>query len=434
MKAQHTGVWFSVPTSLQIPEDLKHLTNECHFIVHHILHGQNCHHHDENGWVKLNTRYLQQMLSSRKEHKAKQFLLRSRIVECNKRWLAGDYSQGYRLAPAYRKALRRIECTNLTLSLKIRHRRLQRNGKPIVEDDLAYTDNCLNKWLNLIEIDRDACLQTLQQVCPETIDQCMMTVDAIYAKEIDNVVDEYGRLHTPLTRLQTDCRKHLRYQASTLQNIDIRNSQMVFFTILFLKDTYHKLSLQPTPSHTASLCYDTSAIAKEGINLSAIPLTQPSSNGTSLCYDTLGEQEKLWVEKVMSGQIYDYLMERAGVKDRGAFKVALFRDVFYGNTNAKWFKPTALTKLFASEFPTIWQFIGQQKKGCYQRLAREMQRQEANFVIGAVCERLCTHHSHIPITTIHDSIMTIPDHVTKVQTVMMEEFKRLGVQPTLKTE
>jgi hypothetical protein len=106
----------------------------------------------------------------------------------------------------------------------------------------------------------------------------------------------------------------------------------------------------------------------------------------------------------------------------------LFSDVFYGRTRAV----TPLTDLFRTEFPTVFDFICEQKSSGYQELARNMQRAEANLMIDTVCLRLMKHHPEIPVVTIHDSILTTAEHLPTVKRIITEEFARMGLKPTLK--
>ena len=90
---------------------------------------------------------------------------------------------------------------------------------------------------------------------------------------------------------------------------------------------------------------------------------------------------------------------------------------------------TPLTRLFAAEFPEVYQFILAKKKHGYEELAREMQRAEAEFMLGTVCKRLFEYHPEVPVVTVHDSISTTPEHVALVERVVLEEFAQNWNQP-----
>jgi hypothetical protein len=107
-----------------------------------------------------------------------------------------------------------------------------------------------------------------------------------------------------------------------------------------------------------------------------------------------------------------------------------FTDVFFGRNIVQ----TPLTELFSREFPSVARFIRQQKQADYRTLAQNMQRAESRFVIDIVCRRLMDHHRDIPVVTIHDSIMTTPEHAATVKRIMDEEFQRMGIRATVRTD
>ena len=95
--------------------------------------------------------------------------------------------------------------------------------------------------------------------------------------------------------------------------------------------------------------------------------------------------------------------------------------------------------LFDREFPRIAEFIRRQKVGKrsdqnpkpWNKLAELAQRKEAEFVISTVCDRIRKENPKCWVTTIHDSILTVPDSLEFVMGVMRDEFAKLGVEPKL---
>jgi hypothetical protein len=70
----------------------------------------------------------------------------------------------------------------------------------------------------------------------------------------------------------------------------------------------------------------------------------------------------------------------------------------------------------------------------FKELSRQMQRAESALMIGEVCGRLTRQYPHVPVLTIHDSILTPRRHLATVIRIIREEFDRLGVQPELRAE
>jgi hypothetical protein len=52
--------------------------------------------------------------------------------------------------------------------------------------------------------------------------------------------------------------------------------------------------------------------------------------------------------------------------------------------------------------------------------------------IHRVCGRVLEERPGVPLFTIHDSLLTTPEHVGYVRGVIREEFAELGVRVTLK--
>ena len=115
---------------------------------------------------------------------------------------------------------------------------------------------------------------------------------------------------------------------------------------------------------------------------------------------------------------------------RSEFKQMFFADVFFGRNQAV----TPLTELFRREFPAVSGFIQSEKVGDYRVLAQHMQRAESRFVIDIVCRRLMEFHRDIPIITVHDSILTVREHAATVKRIMVEEFQRMGIKATVRTD
>lgn len=114
-------------------------------------------------------------------------------------------------------------------------------------------------------------------------------------------------------------------------------------------------------------------------------------------------------------------------KDRKAFKQRFFQDVLYGDPTEPYAKQSPVSKAFKATYPNVAAFIETEKRGGYQKLAQKMQARESRYMIGTVCKRLMQYHEHIPVITIHDSIMTTPEHTVTVKRIMVEEFTRIGI-------
>lgn len=140
----------------------------------------------------------------------------------------------------------------------------------------------------------------------------------------------------------------------------------------------------------------------------------------------------LYVELCERGIIYDYLQEKAGLSGltREKLKRKFYIEIFYGRNQIV----TDFTRLFERTFPSVMEMIRKVKRPDHTVLACEMQRRESRIVIHGVCRRLMEEYPHVPIITIHDSILTTAEHAQTVRDAMLREFALIGMTPTLKVE
>jgi hypothetical protein len=103
--------------------------------------------------------------------------------------------------------------------------------------------------------------------------------------------------------------------------------------------------------------------------------------------------------------------------------------VLCGNTTSD--KPNKLRERFKRMYLDEWRILCETKKRNYRHTAHILQRMESHIFIHCVCRRLMDEHPEMPIITIHDCIGTTKEWVARVESVVMEEFAKLGVNPTL---
>ncbi|GAF79995.1 unnamed protein product, partial [marine sediment metagenome] len=114
---------------------------------------------------------------------------------------------------------------------------------------------------------------------------------------------------------------------------------------------------------------------------------------------------------------------------------------FYGRDSLR--KRTAIYKCMDTAFPTLMQRCRQVKSEggrhltedkFHAYLAHLAQRVESDFVFGKCIDRLRREYPALFVTTIHDSIMTTEDNGELVQGIMLDEFAKLNVHPTVRLE
>jgi hypothetical protein len=491
-----TGVFFHVPVVFH-PELLPELVgyeNEANWLLNRIISLQNTYKHHNDGYVRISRQTMTTFVTVRNVDHVKGVLLREGIIECDNDYLParhdrdGDgHSMGYCLAEPYQGDLRRIECTKKSLAAKIKRHRINYKNKPMEESELEAVHIHLLDWLKRLKIDIDKAYQAVDEAALRREENQKqkplgrrkrrqmvqgyatainkMTVDTIVNEEFEFTVCRFGRVHTNVTRLLTEARACLSIYGQPLVNIDIRNSQVVFFSLLLLEHCYNRSDPDVSPSQRpidhdtaiptdpqssstpSSYKYSGSTTFKShhlasvsDHNVVPVAHTPSSYKYSSLNFSEstsdplLPEDVRRFIPLVVSGDIYDCFMQRLNVTDRKSFKQQFFRDLLFGDPNEYYQCHSKMNILFRQLFPTVHRFIINQKQGGYEKLAQRMQQRESCYMIGQVCTRLMQHHPQIPVITIHDSVLTTPEHVETVHRVMLEEFTRLGIKPVIRIE
>ena len=144
--------------------------------------------------------------------------------------------------------------------------------------------------------------------------------------------------------------------------------------------------------------------------------------------------------RVCEGDLYQYLASKGGW-GRQQVKEQLMQRALFSPNNSRWQK-TTVKKLFDKEFPAMARFFKEAKYGRktkdnpkpHNKLARMAQKAEVNFVIFTVCERIRRERPDCWLTTIHDSVLCLPEDGEYVRNVMADEFEKLGIKPTLEVK
>jgi hypothetical protein len=91
-------------------------------------------------------------------------------------------------------------------------------------------------------------------------------------------------------------------------------------------------------------------------------------------------------------------------------------------------------ELVARDFPTVYKAINEIKKKDYHPLAYLLQAHESKIMIDIICRRILDELPGTFIATIHDSIMTTAEKADEVMAIMVKDFQRLGLNPTVRLE
>jgi len=253
-------------------------------------------------------------------------------------------------------------------------------------------------------------------------------------------VCHFGRVYNNVTGLKKSLRQYLRANNHSLVACDVANSQPLLVGLLcrHMKQGYSSINLSHLTQSTQfnhyieidqdflDRLYHSSPEKQQeegeggqGDSLYDVVLTKSSQLG-------LGDVER-YVRHCEEGRFYDELMVLDDNQtDRETFKKQVFTQVFYGKNCYE----GRLTRLFAQEFPTVWETIRTIKKEDYKRLSHQMLRLESEIVINRAVRQYAVEG--IWVVTIHDCLVTYPEHAERVSQIMVEAFESVGGKPTIK--
>ena len=451
-KPVNTGVYFSTPKSLIIPDAMKGLENEIRYVVHVIIEQMWNRKHDTGGG-RINTETMREIIGNpARELLARKWLCKQGILTTDHSYSPpGHRAKTYFLNPLY-VDFTRWECTKQKLADKVLLNRSRRGRKAtegedakidrIVGHEKQSVDEHLDRWLSELSIDLDAC----EAIGPSNPN--LETARAIANREFYTSRCGYGRYHSAVTRLWTPYRQHLSWFGQQAVGLDVKNSHPVI-AVKRMREEYWECGrdfpadfIEFTELVEAGVIYD-----------------ELFSDAKQKFPDYLLERKRRILQKKQwTTEFHLYLANRVKptskaewlaakrrfarvrrVRDipvfaedvgRSDFKVMVFADIMFGRVEIN----NPITLLFASRFPSVAEWIRRQKSRSYKDLARMLQRDESEIIIDTICEHLRVHHPEVPITPIHDCVLTTADHVPLVKRVMEDNYARRGLHPAIKLE
>ncbi len=368
---------------------------------------------DERGFIRLKQEYITRIILPEVWPEIRDRLWGKGVIHWDSTWTPGKRSQGYRLAPEFRKT-RRIPCTSASLA-----RRIQRvyaaESVPLVP---------VHRWLegklNLLRIDVERAHGVISTMKPDK--GSAMPVDEYHSllvetcKRIDTaahwfVCDRFGRVHTPLTALAKKLRCCLSVNGQPLVGLDLANSQPLIAGLVarqFYRNGKTAMRLRARSFRRGSNPYHR---------------RHPRPNES----DTGRPDLKRYIEVCESGQLYESLMRPGDERDR--IKTG-FLTAMYGKNRWR----DRIKDRLTEGYPSVAFMLASLKKRNHRHAAHVIQNAEATIFVHGIADRIRRERPDYPIFTIHDSVLTMPDNVDYVRTVTMDEFSKLNVHPTLHEE
>jgi hypothetical protein len=386
-----------------LPPLLRRFSDCARLLVHIVLVRQCEQDLDEQGYVPLSAAILRKQVHPKFDKAIRVALRADGVLDCDDAYVPGVKCLGYRLGRGYRR--RKAVRVRLHDKALLRRTAKEEGRGPVLLNEVH---EMMWRWLNRVEIDYDGASRLLEKsgLALRNLAQKWITLEKLKAKELFFSSDPRGRVYHNIACLWKEFRPYLRLQGKRLANLDIANSQPLLFA-LSLRN-YFQLVQEKNSSPLPSIYYSVAPNWRNGL------------------YDDV----RRYVELAEQGRLYEYLMDQFGLdrRKRDRFKRTLFANVFYSQLNAK----RRFTAEFADLFPHVDEAIKHYKRHHHRDLPLRMHKAEADLILGTVCGRIVRDLPHAPFLTIHDSILTPPDHLPAIQLIMRDAFADVGLTPTFK--
>ena len=441
-----------------LPAELKRHADSARYFLHRIIWGQMSKRRTIDNYVPLKFDYLREVIPNRIILPLKKALIEAEVIKCDRYFIEGRKSLGYRLHEKCRKArIIRIAISDKATADKLRAAR-QSTYKKVRLDVHVW----LRSKFKTLNVDLPLAVSLLSG--HHRFELVKIPVEQIADNDTEFSVCRYGRVHTSLTRCSKRIRPALRVSGESLVMLDIANSQPLFLSLLIINFrrqgnktfgyvTFAKNSTNQyrdidkiieetvsffnpvqesiiTPS-TSTAYTPSNGSSKEEQLLTGkdFKTTKTLPRDISVNRNFLTPDEQHFVTLCEQGRLYRTFKEEMKEREMPLLhtvKTELF-EVLFGSNRLK----SRLKDIFGDMFPGVAEVIRVHKTKDYRFLPRLLQNVEANFIINTVCRRIMLEMPEVPVFTIHDSVLTTRLDMEPIRQIMIDEFARLGLTPTL---
>lgn len=339
-------------------------------------------------FVPVNYKVMSSIISRRKYLEIISDLVNWEIIEFTPSYQVGSRSKGFKLMPPYNQNFKRKAIKDELINKKLNNFKNQ-SSKELKKLPLPYQYlEVTNTWIGIDYKSATTYNRNtyLYQANTTVYDSNYFSISAYNDKDYRISVDKFAnRAHTNLTNIKSDFRGFLNVDGEPLGQVDIKNSQPLFFYI-HIKDNP----------------------------------------------DIPEDEKERYRQIVERGRFYEFFMERLGIpiEDRSKIKEPVLGALFFDKFRTK---ESRYLSVFKEEFPAITEYILKQKRKDHRKLAQILQKSESKFIIEkAVASFINKFGAQYEfVSTIHDSLVVKVDMLQEAKHIMRECFQWEGINPQL---
>lgn len=347
---------------------------------------------NSESYINLSSELLEKTISKQQTTIILKNLIKNNIIECDGVYISGKKSFGYRVTKCYLtqkwyyQEVTDTELVEKILSIEAKH------ANDVRSKGMGYVIAAY--WAKKIAINkRNALFYVNNKKNNFSCDQkshFKISVDSILNKAFFTSFSKTNRMYSNLSCIKGGLRQHLTIDGKELYQVDITSSQPLFLGLLMRRN--------------------------ENVNQ---------------------EEVEKYLEVVCSGLFYEFIAENAGLtinlkdkKIRSDFKQKFFTGCLYDVARQKL---STMELVFGKAFPTILAECRRIKQGDYCVLSQKLQKMEAKFIYH--CVEICAKSiGDVPLTTIHDAIVSTEENIYMVEQIVNDEFNKLSTNPKVKVE
>ncbi len=250
----------------------------------------------------------------------------------------------------------------------------------------------------------------------------LVAIEKFEKQQFYNSVDvNIGRFHSNIANIKKELRQFITYNGQQLVNVDIKNSQPLFSTILLTRGFYNNSS--------------------KTINIYNIPSVLPLINNTTNINKTItiidhyimivessesinGKGFQKYIDLVNSDDFYRRMASIIAPNkpyDKAEMKTMMFM-VFFSSNRFIGQPQAHFKRLFKANFPEVYEVFVKLKRKNHAALSHVLQRIESTVIVERSAKRIGEEQPNLPIFTVHDSIATIKGNEEYVSQIIQEEI------------
>lgn len=254
----------------------------------------------------------------------------------------------------------------------------------------------------------------------------------IYADRFDSIKMNGKRNNTNyrhesvVSHSPSEIRHGIHYMKQDLVSVDLKNSQL-FFLCVVIRDMIHNHtslfspycgSVPKKPSNTVNI---------QQLGFYSVPLTLRN-------HLKIGEDFQVFESACIDGSLYETVgkmyTEMYGIeRERDWSKQNVFMWLF--DVNKQQNDRSSIDKVFRKNFPAVHTIVQMFKEHENRTLSIILQRIESYFVLDMIAKTLMVA-TRIPFFTLHDSIVTLEQHVNTVSTLIKSVIiEATGIAPQI---